>query len=236
MNGDSKENKEAVLVAKGVSKTFQQGTESIDVLQGLNFHLNAGEQVAVIGRSGSGKSTLMHVLAGLDTPDQGSVLVDGVDLVTADNDSRASVRSRAMGFVYQNHHLLPEFSAIENVSMPLRITGMGKEEAEQVASALLSEVGLEARIQHLPSQLSGGERQRVAVARALAGEPKIILADEPTGNLDAETAAQLLELMHAMSKDHNCAFIVVTHDNSTLPNFDRVVVLENGYLRENGQS
>ena len=221
-----------VLVAEGVSKTFQQGAEAISVLQDLDFQLRPSEQVAVIGRSGSGKSTLMHVLAGLDTPDRGSVVVEGVDLVSADNNKRAALRSRNMGFVYQNHHLLPEFSALENVAMPLRINGMAKGEASDVAIELLTEVGLQARTQHVPSQLSGGERQRVAVARALAGEPKIILADEPTGNLDSETADQVIELMHAMSKNHGCAFVVVTHDISTLPNFDRVVLLENGQLRD----
>ena len=231
----NEERSDHVLVAEGVSKTFQQGTESISVLQDLEFRLRPAEQVAVIGRSGSGKSTLMHVLAGLDTPDHGSVVVEGIDLVRADNNERAAVRSLNMGFVYQNHHLLPEFSALENVAMPLRINGMGKAKASDVANALLSEVGLQARTQHLPSQLSGGERQRVAVARALAGEPKIILADEPTGNLDSETADQVIELMHAMSKNHGCAFVVVTHDNSTLPNFDRVVVLEHGQLRDHSR-
>ena len=221
-----------VLVAEGVTKTFVQGTESIQVLNDLDFRLKGGEQVAVVGRSGSGKSTLMHVLAGLDTPDAGSVIVEGTDLVVVNNDHRAAVRSRAMGFVYQNHHLLPEFSALENVAVPLRINGRARDEADQVANDLLREVGLGDRSSHLPSQLSGGERQRVAVARALAGDPKIVLADEPTGNLDAETAAQVLELMHAMSKNHNSAFVVVTHDNSTLPSFDRVVVLEKGKLRE----
>lgn len=220
-----------VLVATDVSKTFLQVAESIEVLRELDFHLCAGEQVAVIGRSGSGKSTLMHILAGLDTPDSGSVVVEGVDFAVADNDARAAVRSSAMGFVYQNHHLLPEFTALENVAMPLRITGAEKKVAEQEARELLAEVGLQDRTGHLPSQLSGGERQRVAVARALAGDPKIILADEPTGNLDAETADQVLSLMHAVSKRHNCAFVVVTHDNSTLPRFDRVVVLENGQLK-----
>lgn len=185
----------AVLKAENLHKNYIQGDLEIPVLGGLNFELARAEQVAVVGRSGSGKSTLMHVLAGLDTPDKGSVLVDGVDLASADNDTRARVRSHSMGFVYQNHHLLPEFSALENVAMPLRIDGNDRPTAEDNAAHLLSEVGLKNRLGHLPHQLSGGERQRVAVARALAGDPKIILADEPTGNLDAETAAQVIELM-----------------------------------------
>ncbi|NKB97960.1 MAG: ATP-binding cassette domain-containing protein [Pseudomonadales bacterium] len=220
----------AVLKAENLHKNYIQGDLEIPVLGGLNFELARAEQVAVVGRSGSGKSTLMHVLAGLDTPDKGSVLVDGVDLASADNDTRARVRSHSMGFVYQNHHLLPEFSALENVAMPLRIDGNDRPTAEDNAAHLLSEVGLKNRLGHLPHQLSGGERQRVAVARALAGDPKIILADEPTGNLDAETAAQVIELMHTMSAEHGCAFLVVTHDPSALPSFSRVVRLADGIL------
>ena len=166
-----------VLRADNLSKRFVQGASEIVVLSGLSFELHAGEQVAVIGRSGSGKSTLMHILAGLDTPDEGSVWIAGVDMVAASNDERAAIRGSSMGFVYQNHHLLPEFTAQENVAMPLRISGVKRVDAEDQAKALLGEVGLGARTAHLPHQLSGGERQRVAVARALAGDPQIILAD-----------------------------------------------------------
>ena len=223
-------NAEVVLRAKDVTKSFVQGDETIEVLKGLEFELHAGEQVAVVGRSGSGKSTFMHILAGLDTPNEGSVIVQDLDFASASNDERAAVRGNQMGFVYQNHHLLPEFSALENVAIPMRIAGENKSDAEIAAKQLLEEVGLGHRCTHLPSQLSGGERQRVAVARALAGEPRIILADEPTGNLDAETADQVLAMMHAMSSTHGCAFVVVTHDSTTLPKFDRVVVLSDGKL------
>jgi lipoprotein-releasing system ATP-binding protein len=219
-----------VLRADNLSKRFVQGASEIAVLSGLSFELHAGEQVAVIGRSGSGKSTLMHILAGLDTPDEGSVWIAGVDMVAASNDERAAIRGKSMGFVYQNHHLLPEFTAQENVAMPLRISGVKRVDAEDQAKALLGEVGLGARTAHLPHQLSGGERQRVAVARALAGDPQIILADEPTGNLDVDNATQVLELMHRMSADHGCAFVVVTHDKDTLPRFDRSVQLVDGKL------
>ena len=219
-----------VLRADNLSKRFVQGASEIVVLSGLSFELHAGEQVAVIGRSGSGKSTLMHILAGLDTPDEGSVWIAGVDMVAASNDERAAIRGSSMGFVYQNHHLLPEFTAQENVAMPLRISGVKRVDAEDQAKALLGEVGLGARTAHLPHQLSGGERQRVAVARALAGDPQIILADEPTGNLDIDNATQVLELMHRMSADHGCAFVVVTHDKDTLPRFDRSVQLVDGRL------
>ena len=219
-----------VLRADNLSKRFVQGASEIAVLSGLSFDLHAGEQVAVIGRSGSGKSTLMHILAGLDTPDEGSVWIAGVDMAAASNDERAAIRGKSMGFVYQNHHLLPEFTAQENVAMPLRISGVKRLDAEDQAKALLGEVGLGARTTHLPHQLSGGERQRVAVARALAGDPQIILADEPTGNLDIDNATQVLELMHRMSADHGCAFVVVTHDQDTLPRFDRSVQLVDGKL------
>lgn len=219
-----------VLRADNVSKHFVQGATKITVLSGLSFELYAGEQVAVIGRSGSGKSTLMHILAGLDTPDEGSVWVGGVDMAAANNDERAAMRGESMGFVYQNHHLLPEFTAQENVAMPLRISGMKRTDAEAQAKGLLVEVGLGARTTHLPHQLSGGERQRVAVARALAGDPQIILADEPTGNLDIDNASQVLDLMHRMSAEHGCAFVVVTHDKETLPRFDRSVQLVDGRL------
>lgn len=219
-----------VLRADNLSKHFVQGGIEIPVLSGLSFELFAGEQVAVFGRSGSGKSTLMHILAGLDTPDEGSVWVAGVDIACANNDQRAAVRGEKMGFVYQNHHLLPEFTAQENVAMPLRIGGLNRTSAEEQSMHLLEEVGLGGRVTHLPHQLSGGERQRVAVARALAGDPQIILADEPTGNLDIDNATQVLELMHKMSADHGCAFVVVTHDTDTLPRFDRSVQLADGKL------
>lgn len=220
------------LQADAVTRSYRQGEADIVVLKNLCLQIAEGEKVAIIGRSGSGKSTLLHVLAGLDSPQRGSVLVDGVDMASADNDTRAAVRARAMGFVYQNHHLLPEFNALENVAMPLRIRGQAHRQCEQQAHQLLSEVGLAARVSHLPSQLSGGERQRVAVARAMAGEPRIILADEPTGNLDRENARQVMSLLSAMSERHGTALMVVTHDPGMLGWFDRVMLLKQHSLEQ----
>ncbi|MEM6999694.1 MAG: ABC transporter ATP-binding protein [Pseudomonadota bacterium] len=221
---------DAQLLAQGVCKRFREGENAIDVLRNLNLTVSAGEKVAIVGRSGSGKSTLLHILAGLDTPDAGTVVVRGTDLASANNDLRARVRGQAMGFVYQNHHLLPEFSALENVAMPLRITGLDKAAAAIQAAALLTEVGLAERLEHLPSQLSGGERQRVAVARAIAGEPDVVLADEPTGNLDADNALAVMRLLVSLSEQRQTAFVVVTHDRGMLHLFDRVLVLESGAL------
>lgn len=221
---------DAQLLVQGVCKRFREGENAIDVLGNLNLTVSAGEKVAIVGRSGSGKSTLLHILAGLDTPDAGTVVVRDTDLASADNDLRARVRGQAMGFVYQNHHLLPEFSALENVAMPLRITGVDKAVATAQAAALLTEVGLAERLEHLPSQLSGGERQRVAVARAIAGEPDVVLADEPTGNLDADNALAVMRLLVGLSEKRQTAFVVVTHDRGMLHLFDRVLALESGAL------
>ena len=218
------------LRANGLSKSYHQGEATIEVLQAVDLDITRGEKVAVVGRSGSGKSTLLHVLAGLDTADAGQVWVDGVDLVSANNDSRASVRAQSMGFVYQNHHLLAEFTALENVAMPLRIAGKGAADSTALAYELLQEVGLSGRVDHLPGALSGGERQRVAVARAVAGDPSIVLADEPTGNLDRENADQVMEMISNLAAQHNTGFLVVTHDESMLINFSRTLRLENGCL------
>ena len=207
------------------------GEQTIAVLRGANLEVAPGERVAVVGRSGSGKSTLLHVLAGLDRADSGSVIVDGEDMTKIGPNAKARLRARTMGFVYQNHHLLPEFDAQENVAMPLRIAGVDKEQAASAALSLLDQVDLRDRRTHLPSQLSGGERQRVAVARALAGQPSIVLADEPTGNLDSDNAAAVMQLIANLSRQHQVAFVVVTHDLSMLSNFDRVLELEEGILR-----
>ena len=225
-------NTEAVLVADRLSKVFYQGDTAITVLQALNLELVAGERVAIIGRSGSGKSTLLHILAGLDTPDSGSVRICGENLTEANANGKAALRGAHMGFVYQNHHLLPEFTALENVAMPIRIAGAPRKEAEAQAAQLLDQVGLHDRTDHLPSALSGGERQRVAVARALAGEPSVVLADEPTGNLDQDNARHVMELVERLSSQHNTAFLVVTHDVSMLKAFDRVLSLVNGQLQD----
>lgn len=220
-----------VLCARSLVKQYRQGDATIKVLQDLDLELRAGERVAIVGRSGSGKSTLLHVLAGLDTVDSGTVLICDEDMTHADANRKASLRGDHMGFVYQNHHLLPEFSAVENVAMPIRIAGGLRADAIAQSADLLTRVGLASRLEHLPSELSGGERQRVAVARALAGNPGVVLADEPTGNLDSETAAQVMSLMAQLCSQLGTAFLVVTHDVSMLGKFDRVLQLVEGELQ-----
>jgi lipoprotein-releasing system ATP-binding protein len=219
-----------VLSCQHVHKTFHQGSQALPVLCGVELQLRAGERVAVVGRSGSGKSTLLHVLAGLDTCDAGQILVSNTDVTAASNNQRAALRGECMGFVYQNHHLLPEFTAVENIEMPLRIAGWSRVDAEAAARQLLDDVGLAERASHLPSALSGGERQRVAVARALAGPPQVVLADEPTGNLDKQNASQVMSLLARLSRAYGTAFLVVTHDESMLQDFDRVLALDAGVL------
>jgi lipoprotein-releasing system ATP-binding protein len=221
-----------VLRAQGVGKTYHQGQVAIEVLHDVRLSLEAGERVAIVGRSGSGKSTLLHILAGLDSADAGSVWVADKEMGGLDANQRAEVRGAHMGFVYQNHHLLPEFTALENVAMPLRIAGLARLAAEAQARKLLDDVGLAARADHLPSALSGGERQRVAVARALVGEPSVVLADEPTGNLDSENAQVVMNLLTTLSVEHGTAFLVVTHDVSMLDAFDRVLSLVDGRLSD----
>jgi lipoprotein-releasing system ATP-binding protein len=220
------------LTAKGVAKRFCQGGTQIDVLNGVELTLRAGERVAIVGRSGSGKSTLLHVLAGLDDSDAGSVSVLGETMTPASSEVRTGLRRRHMGFVYQQHHLLPEFTALENVAMPLRLNGLAQSEAEQQSAGLLVRVGLGQRLHHLPSELSGGERQRVAVARALIHAPSVVLADEPTGNLDGASARELMSLMVDLSESAAVGFLVVTHDPSMLDQFGRVLTLADGKLLE----
>lgn len=220
-----------VLVAQQLHKTYQQGTQGVSVLRGVDLSIARGERVAVIGRSGSGKSTLMHLLAGLDEPDTGSVLVAAVDLTAASISVRAKMRNRYMGFVYQFHHLLPEFTAQENVAMPLRLGGTGVSDAMARAAAILDRVGMTERLRHRPSQLSGGERQRVAVARALVADPIIVLADEPTGNLDQENAEQVFGLMCELSDERGTSFVIVTHEADMLEGVHRVVHLLDGVIQ-----
>jgi lipoprotein-releasing system ATP-binding protein len=219
------------LNAKGIEKRFAQGDASIEVLGGVDLSLAAGERVAIVGRSGSGKSSLLHVLAGLDDVNQGQIFVAGEPMAAASNDARTALRRKYMGFVYQQHHLLPEFSALENVALPLRLNGLSQTIAEQQSRKLLDRIGLGARVQHLPGELSGGERQRVAVARALIHQPKLVMADEPTGNLDTTSAAELMALMVELSESSGVAFLVVTHDPSMLHQFDRVLTLVDGKLQ-----
>jgi lipoprotein-releasing system ATP-binding protein len=219
-----------VLRARGLYKSFYQSGEEVSVLRGTDLTVAAGEQVAIVGRSGSGKSSLLHILAGLDSADRGSIQVGDQEMSAADADTRAQIRREKMGFVYQQHHLLAEFSAVENVAIPQRLLGISEQQARQTATVLLEQVGLGHRLQHLPGALSGGERQRVAVARALVNKPRIVLTDEPTGSLDRDSAEQLMGLLSQLSREQGTAFLVVTHDLSMLERFDRVERLDGGIL------
>ena len=221
---------EPVLRAEQLGKSFRQGGERIEVLNGLGCTVAPGERIAIIGRSGAGKSTLLHLLAGLDEPDTGDVWVAGSSITRSSPGRRARIRNRHMGFVYQLHHLLPEFTALENAAMPLRLRGRGAAEATERGMSVLRSVGLENRARHRPGELSGGERQRVAVARALVGEPDIVLADEPTGNLDKDNARQIFRLMCALSDNTGAAFVLVTHDEGAIDGVHRVLQLDNGVL------
>ncbi|RPG28330.1 MAG: ABC transporter ATP-binding protein [Gammaproteobacteria bacterium TMED92] len=221
---------EWVLNARGLYKSFYQSGAEVAVLKGADLRVAAGEQVAIVGRSGSGKSSLLHILAGLDSADQGIVEVAGSSMSFADADARARIRRLHMGFVYQQHHLLAEFTALENVAIPQRLLGVTDRQAQHAATALLEQVGLADRLQHLPAELSGGERQRVAVARSLVNKPKVVLTDEPTGSLDHDSAEQLMSLLSELSRQQNTAFVVVTHDLSMLKRFDRVARLDRGVL------
>ncbi len=221
---------EPVLLATALHKSFKQGSERIDVLRGLSLEVGRGERCAIVGRSGSGKSTLLHILAGLDDLDAGQVQLCGTAISAASVGERARLRNRHVGFVYQLHHLLPEFSALENVLMPLRLGGVSRREAEVQAATMLDAVGLKSRSAHRPNALSGGERQRVAVARALVGHPDLLLADEPTGNLDRENARQVFDLMRALSRDFGVALVVVTHDEAATGGMDRALLLDGGVL------
>jgi lipoprotein-releasing system ATP-binding protein len=225
-----------VLEALEVQKHFRQGPVTLEVLQGAMLRVHAGERLAIVGASGSGKTTLLQILGGLDRPSAGTVLVDGQDIHALSEDARGVLRNRALGFVYQFHHLLPEFSALENVAMPLLVRRLSAAEARQSAREILQRVGLGERLQHRPYQLSGGERQRAAVARALITRPKIILADEPTGNLDGSNAAALFELMLELNRERGTSLIVVTHDLRLAQRMDRIVEIEGGVLRERGAS
>ena len=220
-----------VLRAEALCKTFTQGAHRVRVLEGVSLEVGRGERVAIIGRSGSGKSTLLHLLAGLDDPDSGRVWVNGQDLSAASPAARARLRNSYMGFVYQMHHLLPEFSALENVAMPLRLGAMPVRQANAEAQAILEAVGLGHRLQHRPAALSGGERQRVAVARALVGDRLVVLADEPTGNLDRDNAEQVFDLMCRLSDERGVGFVIVTHDDSMLGGVHRVVRLVDGCIQ-----
>jgi lipoprotein-releasing system ATP-binding protein len=221
---------DVVLSCKGLKKTYQ-GPAAVHVLQGVDLEVRAGEHIAIMGRSGSGKSTLLHLLGGLDLPSEGVVSLQGKALNEMSETERGSFRNIALGFVYQFHHLLPEFSAEENVAMPLWIRRMDRGAALLKARKALTEVGLGSRVEHRPGELSGGERQRCAFARAMVTEPACVLADEPTGNLDAQTAEEVFEAMVRLSESRGTAFVLVTHDATLAARTGRVLELHNGMLR-----
>jgi lipoprotein-releasing system ATP-binding protein len=223
---------ENVLRASHIAKTYQEGGLRTDVLSDVSFELKRGQTMAIVGASGSGKSTLLHIIGGLDTLSAGEVEVDGRLLSTLSDAERGRVRNRSLGFIYQFHHLLPEFTALENVCMPLLIRGTAIAEAQRQSAALLERVGLGKRLQHKPSELSGGERQRCAVARALVTRPACVLGDEPTGNLDEDNAAQVYGLMLELNQEIGTSFVLVTHDARLAARMDRTLVLHNGVLQE----
>ena len=218
----------AILNCQQLGKTYTEGPNDVRVLEDVNLHIKAGERLAIVGASGSGKSTLLHLLGGLDLPSTGSVWVDGQELSGMSDKKRGVMRNRYLGFVYQFHHLLPEFSALENVAMPLFIRGVDKKQAQDKAQSLLTDIGLEHRCDHRPTELSGGERQRTAIARALVTEPKVVLADEPTGNLDVDTASSVFDMMMELNQRVGTALVMVTHDNSLAARMDRVLRLDHG--------
>lgn len=220
-----------VLEAQTLSKTFNEGLQAVDVLKKVSLTINRGEFVAIVGSSGSGKSTLLHILGGLDVPSSGSVTILGQPLSVLNETKRGELRNKHLGFVYQFHHLLAEFTALENVCMPLLLRqSCSVKEAETAATDLLTKVGLAHRLQHKPAELSGGERQRVALARALVTKPDVVLADEPTGNLDHETATEIQQLLQTLKQELGMSLIIVTHDRELAQSADRILTMQSGEL------
>ncbi|MBM7036806.1 lipoprotein-releasing ABC transporter ATP-binding protein LolD [Vibrio ulleungensis] len=225
-----------LLSCHSLSKTYREGSVETPVLHQVSFAVEPSEMVAIIGTSGSGKSTLLHLLGALDDPSEGSVEFMGKPIANLSSNQQAKLRNQHLGFVYQFHHLLADFSALENVAMPLLIGGQSPAKAKQKAAELLDRVGLSHRVEHKPSELSGGERQRVAIARALVNEPALVLADEPTGNLDHTTALAIYDLMRELNASSGTAFLVVTHDNELADKMDRQMRMQDGVLLQSGES
>ncbi|QMT59318.1 MULTISPECIES: lipoprotein-releasing ABC transporter ATP-binding protein LolD [unclassified Legionella] len=221
-----------ILNANKLCKSYNDGASKVNVLRGIDLSIGKGERLAIIGPSGSGKSTLLHLLGGLDKPTSGDVWIKGTNWQKINEKQRCKLRNQGLGFIYQFHHLLPEFTALENVSMPLLLGNVSVKDAEAEASKMLDDVGLKERKTHKPAQLSGGERQRVAIARALVHQPYCVLADEPTGNLDQTTATKVFELMLELNRKRNTALVIVTHDQQLARQMDRVLVLGEGMLLE----
>lgn len=220
----------AIIDCQGLSKTYNDGTSMIEVLKNVNFSIAPGDRVAIVGPSGSGKSTLLHLLGGLDEPSQGEVSLNEVTWRGMSEKQRCRLRNQNLGFIYQFHHLLPEFSALENVALPLLLSGVCVDEAQSLAMTMLENVGLKPRQEHKPAQLSGGERQRVAIARALVHKPQCVLADEPTGNLDQSTASKVFDIMLELNRETRTALVIVTHDLQIAARMDKVMLLQEGNL------
>jgi lipoprotein-releasing system ATP-binding protein len=225
-------NNQVVLHCQQVIKSYDVGSESLEVLKQLDLEVKQGEMLAIVGSSGSGKTTLLHILAGLDVADAGSVTIAGQNIANISEKKRALLRNKELGFVFQFHHLLPEFTALENLLIPIRLTGKVSKEQKEYALYLLEAVGLKDRINHRPSELSGGERQRVAIARALVNKPSLVLLDEPTGNLDQDTAEHIQNLLVDLKQKFNASFIVVTHSKELAASLDRCLTLDHGQLIE----
>ncbi len=223
---------EIIIECRDLCKRYTEGSLDVDVLKGINLEINKGDKIAIVGSSGSGKSTLLHLLGSLDLPSSGRVSIMGKDISELNDAKRGLLRNESLGFIYQFHHLLPEFTALENVAMPLLIGKYNVKEATELAIAMLDKVGLSQRIDHKPGQLSGGERQRAAIARALVTHPKAVLADEPTGNLDHKTANRIFDLMQELNTEMGTAFVVVTHDLELAKKMDKSYLLIDGELKE----